>query len=850
MPEPEPEPNRGPVVAHRPGEGNRVPTATYRLQVHAGFGFAAAAEQAAYLASLGISHLYLSPVLQPVPGSVHGYDVVDHGRLNEEAGGLGGFDRLTVATRAAGLGIIVDVVPNHMAVPSPAHLNAALWSLLKYGPDSAYASWFDVDWDADAGSVLMPVLGQPLDVVLAAGELVLATDGGTAGDETVLRYHDHEFPVRPGTEQLDLPDLVAAQGYRLAGWRSGESWLNYRRFFDVTSLMAIRVERRAVFDATHALLVDLFRERSVDGFRIDHPDGLADPGGYLAKLADVTDDAWVVAEKILGADEGLPDAWRCAGTTGYDALLRVQQVLTDGSGTEVLDRLWAEHDPDSPDLGPVVDAAKREVVEQGLTAEVDRLMRLVERIRPDADLPAYRRAMSAVLVTMDRYRAYLVPGEPQPPEQVAVIRAAVSRARDTLAPTDYHDRTDYQALADVEVLVLTGGVQPGGEGDAADSDAADSDAAAAGRELVVRFQQTCGPVMAKGIEDTAFYRWLRLSGANEVGGHPEQLSISVDDFHAYCRRRLATWPVTMTTLSTHDTKRAEDVRARLAVLAERAPAWDAWVHEASRLGARHRTDLVDPPTEYLVWQTLVGTWPISDERLVDYLLKSIREAKVRSAWVDGDAAYEDAVTSFAAALVGDPDVAAHLQSWLEETEGATRAFILSQKLVQLTMPGVPDVYQGTELVTLTLVDPDNRRPVDYAERAARLARLDAGATPADLDDEKLLATSRALRLRRAHPQWFVGEGATYAAVPAGSDHVLAFARGDDSGPQSVTVVTRWAQRLVRAGGWGSTRIALPPGPWRDLLTGAMVEGMAEGAADGVPLSAVLGDLPVALLVRP
>ncbi len=828
---------------HRPGHDRPVPASTYRLQVHGGFGFEAAADRAAYLGSLGVTHLYLSPVLQPAPGSVHGYDIVDHNRLNKEAGGLAGFDRLVTAARAAGLGIIVDVVPNHMAVPTPTYLNTPLWSLLKFGADSPYAPWFDIDWEADDGRVLMPILGQPLDIVLGGGELTLEHDGGRGRDETVLRYHEHEFPVRPGTESMELADLVGAQGYRLAGWRSGESWLNYRRFFDVTSLIAIRVEKHAVFEATHALLLDLYNEGSVDGFRIDHPDGLADPDGYLARLADATGDAWVVAEKILEADESLPSAWRCAGTTGYDALLTVQQVLTDPSGVAVLDRLWQRHDPSAAELAPVVAAAKRDVVDQVLTAEVDRLLRLVGVLRPEADLVAYRRCLTAALVAMDRYRAYLVPGEERPPEQVAVLREAVARARVTLDPSDH------EALADLELLLL--GDDPEQPSAAAGAPAGSTDRpdpAATLAELVVRFQQTCGPVMAKGIEDTAFYRWWRLAGANEVGGRPDQLSIGVDAFHIAASARLVEWPVSMTTLSTHDTKRSEDTRARLAVLAEWAREWEAWVLAASALAAKHRSTLLDPPTEYLGWQTVVGTWPIDGDRLEDYLLKAVREAKVHTAWVDGDPAYEEAVTTFAHNLVEDPAVVEHVERWVARTEESTRSLVLAQKLVQLTMPGVPDVYQGTELVTLTLVDPDNRRAVDYAERAARLQRLDAAEQPRDLDDEKLLVTSRALRLRREHPEWFVGEQSTYAAVPSGSEHLLAFARGDQSGPQVVTLATRFSARLARSGGWGGARLALPPGRWRDVLSAAVIDGPAE-ASEGILVSDVLGERPVALLVR-
>jgi len=806
-----------------------VPTSTYRLQVHGGFGFDAAAEQTAYIASLGVSHLYLSPVLQPAPGSTHGYDVVDHGRLNEEAGGREAFDRLVLAAHAAGLGLVVDVVPNHMTVPDVTWRNAALWSLLREGRESPTARWFDIDWDVEDGRVLMPVLGSSLDEVLAAGELTVAPDGGAGRDETVLRYYDHEYPVAPGTEDLSIADLVAAQHYRLTFWRDGATDLNYRRFFDVTTLQAVRVEDPEVFDATHALLLSLYREGSIDGFRIDHPDGLADPGGYLARLADETGDAWVVAEKILEGEEQLPESWRCAGTTGYDTLLRVQQALTSSAGDEVLDRLWAEHAPAGRGaLEDVVLESKQLVVESVQAAEVNRLMRLVAVIVPGEDLDALRRALAALLVSMDRYRAYIVPGEPGDEDQHAVLDGAVSRARELLDPAD-HD-----GLAVMDRLVRGGHLPQ-----------ARVDADAARVELMVRFQQTCGPVMAKGIEDTAFYRWFRLSGANEVGGHPSHLSIGADAFHDFESRQLATWPTTMTTLTTHDTKRSEDVRARLMTLAESAQEWAEWVHEASDLGAAHRSSLVDPATEYLVWQTVLGAWPIVPDRIETYVLKAVREAKDHTAWVDGDADYEAAVVGFARAVVADAAVARHIETWLSLHAASVRANVLGQKLLQLVAVGVPDVYQGAELQALTLVDPDNRGSVDYAERVERLARLDAGERPRDLDDEKLLVTAAALRLRRELAEIVVGTGSTYAGLETSSSHALALARGDASGAQLVAVVTREADRLAARGGFGDDTVSLPEGEWRNALSDSD-SGLFTGEA---ALADLLVDLPVALLVR-
>jgi (1->4)-alpha-D-glucan 1-alpha-D-glucosylmutase len=430
-------------------------------------------------------------------------------------------------------------------------------------------------------------------------------------------------------------------------------------------------------------------------------------------------------------------------------LLRVQQVLTPSVGAAVLDRLWAQAAPDRCALDDVVIEAKRLVVDDVQAAEVDRLMRLVRRILPDLDQSSARRSLEALLVAMDRYRAYVVPGRAADPEQAAVIEAAAGRARAHLAPTDE------PALEVIVDLVLDRELR----------DAA-LDTGPLADDFRVRFQQTCGPVMAKGIEDTAYYRWFRLAGANEVGGHPDHLSISAEEFHTWCEGLVASWPTSMTTLTTHDTKRSEDVRARLMSLAEDGEGWATWVAAARTLGDAHRPALVDSPTEYLLWQTLVGAWPITGSRLEGYLLKAVREAKVHTAWVDGDTDYEDAVTSYARDLTHDPLVQSHLDAWTVAHEPSVRANVLAQKLIQLTMPGVPDVYQGCETVTLSLVDPDNRRPVHWTDRGERLARLVAGEPALDLDDEKMRVSARALRVRREDASAFVGEGTTYTGWPA------------------------------------------------------------------------------------
>jgi (1->4)-alpha-D-glucan 1-alpha-D-glucosylmutase len=793
----------------------RVPTATYRLQLRPEFGFDDAAAVLPYLRDLGVSHVYLSPILQAAPGSTHGYDVVDHAHLNEDLGGAEGFHRMSDAAQALGLGVVVDVVPNHMAVPTPASLNAALWSVLRTGPASPYARWFDVDWAAQERAMLMPVLGRRIGEVVADGEIVLDREPADL-DGPVLRYFDHVFPVRPGTEDLPLPELLDRQFYRLAHWRVGDEELNYRRFFDIDTLAGVRVEDERVFAETHAVLLALVAEGRVQGLRIDHPDGLADPRGYVQRLFGSTG-AWIVVEKILEGDEQLPTDWPCAGTTGYDALLRIGGVLVDDQSAPALTSLYTGLTGEPADFDPVVEEAKRFVVEHGLHAEVARLVEVAAAIchdhleLRDHTRRGIREALVELLVAVPVYRAYVVPGEPAPAESREVVRTAAAVARGRLA----EDR-----LGTLDLLVeLALGDQ--GRGPHRD-------------EFVVRFQQTCGPVMAKGVEDTAFYRWLRLTSLNEVGGDPGHLGVPVDELHAWCSRQLATWPDAMTTLSTHDTKRSEDVRARLACLAELPREWAEQVTRWRAATAPLRPAVLDPNTEYLLWQTLVGTWPIDAARLTAYLEKATREAKRRTTWTEPDAEYDDAVRLFAEQVLAEPTVVADVAAFVDRLAPAWRANVLAQKLLGLTVPGVPDVYQGCELTDLSLVDPDNRRPVDYADRQARLARLDAGEQPRDLDDEKLLVVSRAARLRREHPEWF-GAGSDYVPLPVDSRHAVAFSRSD-----RVVVVT--ARLSTGLPGAADVTVTLPPGSWWDVLSGSAYDGKAT-------LGELLGTLPVALLVR-
>lgn len=838
-----------------PTTDHAVPTSTYRLQFQAEFTFDDAVAHVPYLASLGVTHIFCSPILQATPGSTHGYDVVDHSTISDECGGEDGFRRLVAAARELGLGIVVDVVPNHMAVPTPLWLNRALWDVLRSGADSEYAGWFDIDLSRSR-AVLMPVLGRRIGEELADGAIRVETRSIRGRSEHVVVYHDHVFPVRPGTEGLPLEELLEKQWYRLAYWKVGNEELNYRRFFDVDTLAAIRVEDQSVFDASHAKLLELFHEGLIDGFRIDHPDGLATPRGYLKQLQQATGGCWVVVEKILEPHEQLPGGSRCAGTTGYDALLRVGGLFHDPNQLPRLNDLW-ERIADTSDgwFGQILLQAKEEVVQTMLFAEVNRLTSLAVAIC-ESDLRLHDhtrrtldRAISRLLIQMDRYRAYLEPGLPGTEAEMEVIHEAADRARPELDD-------DEQATLDL-VIALACGQDPTGDGGGPETlppvtahpvttELPDGEPGVASlrAEFMIRFAQTCGPVMAKSKEDTAFYRWNRFVAVNEVGSEPTIVGISPDAFHDFCEQQGINWPATMTTLSTHDTKRSEDVRARLAALLEHAKAWEACVTELRAATELTRSPLVDGATEVLVWQTLAATRPITAERLDGYLTKAMREAKRHTTWTAPDAAYEQAVLDLAHQGLTDERCSEALDAFDEATAATYRVNVLGAKLLQLAMPGVPDVYQGCEVVDLSLVDPDNRRPVDLEARAELLARLDDGAEPDGLDAEKLLVTSRALRVRREHQDAFRGTAATYAPVPTTSGHAVAFARGtQDDGVIAVAVATRLPASLAERGGWGEHQVILPEGSYRCALTGTEVAGGAQ------PLAHVLGGFPVALLVK-
>jgi (1->4)-alpha-D-glucan 1-alpha-D-glucosylmutase len=745
-----------------------VPVSTYRVQVRPGFDLDTAAALAPYLASLGVTHFYSAPLLAATPGSAHGYDVVDPTRVNPELGGAEALDRLVTALRSAELGLVVDIVPNHLGVARP-EVNPAWWSVLRDGPASPYAPWFDIDWSR--GPLLIPVLGDD-----SLTDVVVDRDAPSGPQ---LRYFEHRYPIAPGTDDGPPAEVHIRQHYRLVNWRRANRELTYRRFFAVSDLAGVRVEDPDVFAQTHVEILRWVQAGLVDGIRIDHPDGLRDPGAYLRRLRSAAPSAWLAVEKILEYGEPMPTDWPVAGSTGYDTLREVCGLFVDPVG--------AKHFPARTRFFDAALDGKREAAVELLATELNRLANLAPKH------PKARSAIAGIAVHLDVYRTYLPAGRAYLDEAIEEAAATFPEAVTAVTPMI----TDPQT------------------------------------ELAQRFQQYSGAVMAKGMEDTAYYRWTRFVALNEVGGAPDRFGVPPSEFHAAAMRRLREWPHGMTTLSTHDTKRSEDVRARLAVLSELGPRWQAVLAEWTATAP-----LDDPDLAALIWQTAIGAWPIESERLHAYVEKAAREASTHTTWADPNEAFERAMHGVVDTMYGP--LRSSIDAFVAGITVPGWSNAIGQKLVQLTMPGVPDTYQGTELWDNSLVDPDNRRPVDFAVRAELLQRLDDGWIPG-LDSSggaKLLVTSRALRLRRNRPELF-GDYLPLIADGPNARHVFGF----DSGG-AVTVVTRLPVALAESGGWNASDVVtVPDGQWRDVLTGALLDGPSLAVAD------VFESLPVALLVR-
>ncbi|MFM9918581.1 malto-oligosyltrehalose synthase [Lacisediminihabitans sp. H27-G8] len=761
----------------------RIPASTYRLQIRESFDLNAAAAIAGYVHDLGADWLYLSPLLKAEEGSDHGYDVVDHSLVDPSRGGRDGLDAASAAARALGLGVLIDIVPNHVGVATPKQ-SVWWWDLLTNGRQSRYAEAFDVDWVFGGGKVRIPVLGDEADpeFQIIDGELA---------------YYDNRFPLAPGTadDGASPAEIHSRQNYELMNWRRADAELNYRRFFAVNTLAGIRVETPWVFDESHVEIIRWITEGLADGLRVDHPDGLADPAGYLDALAAATDGAYVLVEKILEGDEQLPTSWAASGTTGYDALADVDRVLVDPAGRKALDALDSTlRDSTEPvSWTRLIHSTKRAIADGILRSEV---LRIERDLGADGANEQTADALAELLACFPVYRSYL-------PLGIEHLHEAVRLAKEY--------RPELSERIDALLPTLSDPAHP----------------------AAVRFQQTSGMVMAKGVEDTAFYRYTRLGSLTEVGADPSEFSIGIDEFHRRHQLRQASFPASLTTLSTHDTKRGEDVRARISVLAEIPADW-----EAALAQLRVAVPLGDGPLESLLWEAIVGAWPASRERLHAYAEKAAREAGNSTKWTAPREEFEARMHRLIDSAFDDEHVIGILDGVLDTVRQPGWSNSLSAKVIQLTAPGVPDVYQGSELWETSLVDPDNRRPVDFDERRLYLAAIDAGAHP-PIDESgaaKLLVTSRSLRLRRDHPEFFT----RYAAIEAygsAAKHVVAFDRGE-----ALTIATRLPIGLDREGGWGDTSVIVAGRPVTDVFTGRQFEGGT------LLLSEVLERYPVALLV--
>ncbi len=863
-----------------------IPRATYRLQFNADFTFADAQAIVPYLADLGISHVYASPVLTARRGSTHGYDVVDPTAINPELGGEAGLRGLVAVLHAHGLGLVVDIVPNHMGVGGAD--NPWWLDVLRHGPSSTYAAYFDIDWRPPEpelrDKLLAPFLGKPYGQALADGEINLAHDPAHGW---AARYFHHVFPIRPeDAAQLDrdptdqhrqhdpatptgretLHRLLERQHYRLAWWRTAGDLINWRRFFDVTELASLRAEQPEVFDATHAVVLRLYAEGLIDGLRVDHVDGLADPGAYCRRLraelrsreymrpTNRQGAAWLVVEKILAPGEDLDPSWQTDGTTGYDFMNQVNRVLHDRRGSAALATDWAQRTGRPAAFALEERQARAEIIERAFSAQlnalVDALWRLaaadpVDRAPVDRDRPraALRRCLVQILTRFPRYRTYATAIDPAAAGTDA-LRHAIEAARPACFPTD---RDHLDRLAE-----WLGPIDP-------------AVPAPDPRRLAVRrFEQLSAPVAAKSVEDTAFYRHGPLLSRNDVGFDPGDGGGSVAGWHAACAARTA-WPAAMLAGATHDHKRGEDVRARLAVLSEMPGEWisrlDRWLPAIA--SATDQSPPVDLGDSIMLLQMIVGAWPAGlraddaaglrtfRDRLAGWQSKALREAKLRTSWEAPDTGYEAAAAQLLEIILTAPaqaNLRVEIKTFIDRLMPAAICNGLTQTVLRLCAPGVPDIYQGAELQDLSLVDPDNRRPVDYGRRERLLAQDDATAADPDALKQRVIATL--LRFRRQQPDLFQdGSYRPLKVVGGCGDHIIAFARMHDAAAVVVLCSRRMSGALsndlhLRCGVLSRTHIELPAGhAWRSLLDARPL------CMDGTVLRArdAFRDLPVAVL---
>lgn len=775
-----------------------IPRATYRLQLTRDFPFSAAKGIAPYLAEIGISHIYASPITTARSGSTHGYDVVDPTWINPELGGDEGLRDLVATLRDHDMGIIIDIVPNHMGVAGGEN---GWWNdVLRHGPRSHYARFFDIEW---SGPLILPILGAPLGEVIASGDLALAPEGA---DASLILYGEQRLPLRPDTPATDDLRVIAdAQHYRLVDWRTANDCLNWRRFFAINELAGLRVEDEAVFNATHRLYLDLYREGLIDGVRVDHVDGLTDPAGYGRRLRAAFDairpGAWIIVEKILAAEEPLAADWGVDGTSGYDFMRDVTALLHDPAGEAPLIEMWREIDPDNRDAGEVVLQARRDMLswqfEAQLCACTGAFVAVARSasardIALEAVTPAMiRRAIERLLWVFPVYRTY---GDgDSAPESDKAVREEAWRAVQPYAPPG-------EVPVARRILDWLAG-RGGGD-------------LVLAAEAVRKFQQLSAPIAAKGVEDTAFYRYAPLLSVNDVGSEPGAFALSPQTFHARVEARARHFPHAMLATATHDHKRGEDMRARLAVLSAVPDQWKDAVARWTGIAVAIEP-AIHPADRYQIFQTLLGAWPSAGDgqdfrdRMAGWLTKTLREARLRSSWEAPDEVYEARAHAFLQGLLGEDAFRQDIEQLVQRIAPAALANSLVQTALKYCVPGVPDLYQGAELLDLSLVDPDNRRPVDYELRAALLA--EGGS---DADARKIALVRSLLHWRRERPALFA-EG-SYRPLPVAglrANQVLAFTREHRSERLTCAVALHIGGALLshtgamsRATWWGDTRI--------------------------------------------
>ena len=818
-----------------------IPRATLRLQFHKGFTFADAEALVPYFSALGVSHIYASPIMAARAGSLHGYDVVDPTRVNPELGGEDALKRMVDALHRADLGLIIDIVPNHMA----ASLENAWWAdVLRNGRDSRYAGFFDIDWESEdpvlAGKVFLPVLDRPLQEVVDAGEIVAERRDG----RDYLRYRDLLLPAR-GTD-------LEHQPWRLGWWRTSGDRINWRRFFDINDLVCLRMEDDEAFEAVHATIARLYAEGTIVGVRVDHVDGLYDPAEYCRRLRhrldpQVPERPYLVVEKILLRGEALPRSWACDGTTGYDFMDEASALQHDPAGEAILGAVWAAISGRPADFATEERAARREIISRSFSAQLDACAaafeRLAKRESPSTDLsrPALRRTLVELLVNFPVYRSYATASERPAADRPFLDRAAEGAKVTGLAGDRWVVNQVHRWLS----------------------------APAADHTPIARFQQLSAPVAAKSVEDTAFYRYGRLLSRNDVGFDIERFGCSPGEFHARMLRRLDEFPHSLLATATHDHKRGEDVRGRLAVLSECPRQWAEhvadWISRSAPLRSDGHPVAADIAT---LLQMIVGAWPLDlalddaagrasfAERLANWQEKALREAKLHSNWADPNTEYEAAACRFLMHLLADaarPELLADIFGFVEAIAAPAAVNSLAQLLLKLTVPGVPDIYQGTDDWDFSLVDPDNRRPVDYGRRQSTLAAL--RAMPASdqwrTGGLKQAVIARTLALRRALPALFDNGGYEPVAVEGPmAEHVVAFMRRHGA-DVALTVVPRLPTRLLAT----QDGLVLDPDIWQGttLLVATRTELFSafDGASasfdkQNVALQHMLREPPIAL----